>query len=387
MSEFETLFSEEEKKSSKHYMISQLLENAYNSIKNVNPNFKIEEAVAYANLNLGSADYSSNGLLHKVSLGLTKRTWDRLISKEIVGVQPLSGPVGLYYALRFYAASIYGGVNGQELGVNKVDTSYAGSLVTSAGEILGSNATGDVGLGVGTGTEFKQLNIKLEKASAEVKSRKLKATFSEELFQDAFNMHCVNLRDQLYTGIAKEIATEIDVEMIERLMSVATPNSLDFNVCGSPTVKTDRYNSFVSYLFTLSNKIGVKSNHGVGNYAIISPNVSTVVESSQFFAVSPILNIEEWDSRVCFAGTLNGLKIYRNIFWNTDKFLVGYKGATELDAGIFYMPYHFLALETQTQNSFQNSIGVMSRYAIGESIFGASNYYEKVEVSNMDIYY
>jgi hypothetical protein len=81
------------------------------------------------------------------------------------------------------------------------------------------------------------------------------------------------------------------------------------------------------------------------------------------------------------------MKIYRNIFWDTDKYIVGYKGSTELDAGVFYLPYIFMMLQSMHENSYQNSVSVLSRYAIGENIFGAENYYQKVDVSNMDVLY
>jgi hypothetical protein len=132
----------------------------------------------------------------------------------------MSAPVGLYYALRYYSNGLYGGVNNQELGFKAVDSTYTGSLSTSASEILGSAATGDVGLGIGTGNEIKEIDVKLEKKQIEAVTRKLRTRFSEELFQDMFFMNNINLRDQLYTALAKEIATEIDLEIIEKINTV-----------------------------------------------------------------------------------------------------------------------------------------------------------------------
>lgn len=387
MYKFDSLFTEQEKKSANYHNLSIVLENLYNSIKRTNQNFQIEEAVAYANSSFGTGDYSTNGLMHNISMGLTRRTWDRLIAREIVGVQPMNGPVGLYYALRYYANGTYGGVSNQELGYNKVDKDFTGSLSVSAGEVLGSNMSGYEGLGIGIGTDIKELNIKLEKKQAEAQTRKLKAKFSTEVFQDVFNMHNVNLRDQLWDGIAREIATEIDVEVIEKIMSVATAKTLDFATVAGDN-KSDKYNSFVAYVLNLANVIGKATNHGNGNFVIASSNISGVIESTPQFSVSMLTDRQvEWDDRVCFAGTINGIKLFRNIFWDTDKYVVGYKGQTELDAGIFYLPYIFMYLEAIHEASFQNAVGVMSRYAIGESIFGASNYYQKVDVSNMDVLY
>lgn len=388
MSEFDKIFTEQEMKSKSYPALSKLLENSYKNIKQFNPNFTIDEAISYATGGLGDInDFSSNGLFHKISMGLSKRTWDRLIAREIVGVQPMSGPVGLYYALRYYANGLYGGVNNQELGFNKVDSTFTGSVVTSAGEQLGSDTITNIGLGIGNNTQQKELNIKLEKKQVEAQSRYLRARFTEELFQDVFSMHDCNLRDQLYTGIAREISTEIDLEIIDKINTVATAKTLDFaSVAGDN--KSDKYNSFVAYVLNLANVIGKETNHGNGNFVIASSNISGVIESTPQFSVSMITDKQmEWDDRVCFAGTINGIKVYRNIFWDTEKYIVGYKGGTELDAGIFYLPYIFLSLQALHENSFQNSVGVLTRYAIGESIFGAEKYYQKVDVSNMDVLY
>ena len=200
-------------------------------------------------------------------------------------------------------------------------------------------------------------------------------------------MHDCDLRDQLYTGIAREIATEIDLEIIDKINTVATQESLDFSGVAGDN-KSDKYNSFIPYILNRANAIGKATNHGNGNFVIASSNISGVIESTPQFSVSMIADKQmEWDDRVCFAGTINGMKVFRNIFWDVERFIVGYKGETELDAGLFYLPYIFMTLQTIHENSFQNSIGVMSRYAIGENIFGAEKYYQKVEVSNMDVLY
>ena len=386
MSEISKLFTEKEQKSKHFNEISMLLENSINTIRKINPNFSLEEAITYATGALGTInDYDTNGIFQKISLGLSKRTWDRLIAREIVGVQPMSGPVGLYYALRYYASGTYAGGTDTEVGFNKVDSTYTGSYSTSAGEPLGSNT--NLGLGIGDGTLIKELNIKLEKKQTEAVSRKLRASFSEELFQDVFSMFNLNLREQTWDAIAREIATEIDLEVINKINTVATANSLDFSAVAGDN-KSDKYNSFVSYVITLANRIGSLTNHGVGNFVIASTNVCTCLESSQQFAVSLLDDDQDdWDKRVCFAGTINGMKVYRNIFWDTDKYIVGYKGSTELDAGIFYLPYIFMMLQSMHENSYQNSISVLSRYAIGENIFGAEKYYQKVDVTNMDALY
>jgi hypothetical protein len=291
MSEILKLFTEKEQKSKHFNEISTLLENTIKTIRKFNPSFTLEEAISYTTGALGTiADNDTNGIYQKLSLGLSKRTWDRLIAREIVGVQPLSGPVGLYYALRYYASGTYAGGTDTEVGFNKADSTYTGSYSTSAGEPLGSNT--NIGLGIGDDTLIKELNVKLEKKQAEAVSRKLRASFSEELFQDVFAMHSLNLREQTWDAIAREIATEIDLEVINKLDTVATSNSLDFATVAGDN-KSDKYNSFVSYIITLANRIGTLTNHGVGNFVIANANVCTCLESSQQFAVSLLNDFQD----------------------------------------------------------------------------------------------
>lgn len=380
MENLENIFSENEKKSIHYSNKKQLIENLCNIINRQDKSFNLNEATAYANTSLGS-DYDINGLYH-FWISLTNRTFDHLQAKDMVGIQPMNGPVGLYYALRYYANSTYDSESNIELGTNRIDSSYTGSYEVSASEQLGSNT--NVGLGIGNGTGIKDLNIKLEKKQVEAKSRKLRARFTEELIQDFNGMHNINLKEALINGMAAEIAAEIDNEIITKIESVATSGSLDFSTVAGDN-KADKYASFVSYVISKANVIGSNTNMGVGNYIIASPNICTVLESTPFYTVATAAEdyINNLDKVYC-AGKINEKKLYRNIFWDTDKYVVGYKGSSDLHAGIFYLPYILTALESSGENTFQPNLLVHSRYAIGESIFGANNFYQKVDITNYD---
>lgn len=376
---FTSLFTEEEKQSKNYPIISQLLENSFNQIKKVNPNFTLEEATAYANASFGTG-YDIDGMKHSLTMDMTKRTFDRLIAPEIVGIQPMSGPIGLYYAMRFYADDTYDSGSNVELGYNRIDPNYSGSYAASASETLGSATSPDDGLGVGTGVQMKDVSIKVEKKQVEAMSRKMRARFTDELVQDMEYMHNVNLKSQIIDGLAREISTEIDYEIINKIETIATSAAqLDFSAIAGDN-KSDKYNSFIPYVITQTNQIGINTNHGVGNYVICSPNISTVIESTAAFSVSTLK--EGSNSKIYHAGKINEIDVYRNIFWNTDKYIVGYKGDTQLDAGIFFLPYTLVGLVSSGASTFQPNIGILSRYALGESIFGADKYYRKVEVVN-----
>ena len=139
---------------------------------------------ASSSLTPGANNYTANGFFNQVAIPMVRRTFPELIAHEIAGVQPMNGPVGLAFAMRFIADQSYDGVVGTELGHNTIDSSYTGSHVTSAGEALGSataselNSTSgliDAGLGIGDGTPIKEISMTLEKSQVEAKTRKLKS--------------------------------------------------------------------------------------------------------------------------------------------------------------------------------------------------------------------
>jgi hypothetical protein len=135
---------------------------------------KMISEASYTDGSFGT-EYATSGEFHKLALPMVRRTFPNLIAHETVGVQPMNGPVGLAFAMRFRAGQTYDGESNTELGYNTIDSTYSGSMVTSAGEALGSNVTGSVGLGIGDGTQIKEVNLTLEKKQIEAKTRKLRS--------------------------------------------------------------------------------------------------------------------------------------------------------------------------------------------------------------------
>jgi hypothetical protein len=152
---------------------------------------------------------------------MVRRTFPELIAHEIVGVQPLNGPVGLAFAMRFIADQQYNSQNYQEIGYNTIDSTYTGTYSTSAGEALGSNETNDLGLGIGDGTAIKEVSMTLEKDQVEAETRKLRSRWSMEVAQDVENMHGLNLEEEMMDVMSYEITAEIDRELIAQIRSVA----------------------------------------------------------------------------------------------------------------------------------------------------------------------
>lgn len=384
-------FSEEEKKQKNYYQNKCLLENIIRNSSKIN----INEETTTSNLFAADNTYDKSGFFDLLALSLSKRVFDRIRSRWLVGVQPMPGPVGVYYALRCVADQAYSGDNlygtsMTELGYNNIDSTYSGSYELSAGETIGSKdgsgVSDDIGLGLGDGTHIKDVSISIEKKKVEAKTRKLRSRISIEVLQDIFHMHNVDLQNEILNALAKEISAEIDMEIIEKIESVAESSNLDYSTIssGMGTNRSDINNSFITYVIDKCNEIGVSTNHGVGNFVIASPNISTILESTSSFSFAKA-DDERAKDGLSFAGHFNGKRLYRNIFWTDDKFLVGYKGRTELDAGIFYLPYIQTYLSGGFDDSFNKSYGILSRYAIGDSIFGSNNYYRLINLQNFSI--
>lgn len=174
------------------------------------------------------SDYATSGEFHKIAIPMVRRTFPNLIAHETVGVQPMTGPVGLAFALRFKAGQTYNSASNTELGYNTVDSAYTGSSVTSAAEQLGSNVTGDIGLGVGDGTAIKEVGLTVEKKQIEAKTRKLRARWSLEVAQDLNAMHGLNIEDEMMDILSYEITAEIDREIIAAVDTAAAANAASY---------------------------------------------------------------------------------------------------------------------------------------------------------------
>jgi len=357
----------------------------------------LTETGNYSEIGRGNSGYATSGDFHQIAIPMVRRTFPELIAHQIVGVQPMTGPVGLAFALRFRAGQTYNSSSNVELGYNTVDQGYTGDaggattgvgLVTSAGEIRGSNVTGDIGLGVGSGTAISEVNLTIEKAQVEAKTRKLRSRWSLEVAQDLKAMHGLDLEEEMMDILAYEITAEIDREIVNKMNTVAVSSSWDYD---SPTDadgrwQSEKYRTLYNMIIRKAQRIAVLTRRGAGNFVVCSPNVCAALESLSSFVVWPVEN----DTNVLVAGvskmgSLDGrISVYRDTFAASDYATVGYKGPSEYDAGIIYLPYiQLLVSKTVFEQSFHPTIGLMSRYALHEHIFGSNLYYQKIGVYNL----
>jgi len=334
------------------------------------------------------AGYATSGDFQQIAIPMVRRTFPELIAHDVVGVQPLTGPVGLAFALRFRAGQTYDSAANTELGYNTIDSDYSGSSVTSAGELLGSNATGDIGLGVGSGTAIKEVNMTIEKAQVEASTRKLRSRWSLEVAQDIKAMHGLDLEEEMLDILSYEITAEIDREIIDQINSVAVSSGWDYNNPSDADGRwqSEKYRTLYNMVIRKSNQIAVNTRRGAGNFIIASPIVCAALESLSAFTVWPVgTNINSNITGVAKVGTLDGrVTVYRDTFASEDYCTVGYKGPSEYDCGIIYLPYIQLLVSKATfEDSFNPTIGLMSRYAIHNQIFGANLYYQRIRTFNL----
>jgi hypothetical protein len=331
-------------------------------------------------------DYSVNGFFNQVAIPMVRRTFPELIAHEICGVQPMNQPVGLAFAMRFIADGTYDGASGTEIGHNTIDSAYTGSHVTSTGEALGSNVTGDVGLGIGAGTAIKEVSMTLEKAQVEAKTRKLRSRWSLEVAQDVENMHGLNLEDEMMDVLSYEITAEIDREIIASMRSVATSSGKSYDTDFDGRWESEKYRNLYNVVVREANQIAINTRRGPGNFVVANPTVCAALESLASFAIHPVnTDTNTALMGVSRVGSLDGrMSLYRDTFQSADKFLVGYKGPSEYDTGVVYMPYvQLMVSRTVDYGSFNPAIGLLSRYGLHNAIFGAGNYYRQVYVADM----
>ena len=363
---------------------------------------RLNEATAMAGDSLNTVGgYSGSGMFHKIAVPMVRRTFPNLVAHELVGVQPMTGPVGLAFAIRFVAGQTYNSQSDVELGYNTIDSTYTGSHVTSAGEVLGSKAGSgvgnDIGIGLGAGTHIKEVNMTVEKAQVEAKTRKLRSRWSLEVAQDLKAMHGLDLEEEMMDILAYEITAEIDRELIAKIDAVAVAGGANYNTTwdylaasgsGVPGGRweMERYRELYHHVIRKSNLIAVNTRRGAGNWIVGNPNACAIFETLSAFTIAPVMSdVSTASNGVARLGALDGrINVYRDTFQSTDQFIVGYKGPSEYDTGVIYLPYiQLLPARSTFEDSFNPAVGLMSRYAIHDHLYGSKNFYQKVTLTNI----
>ena len=354
----------------------------------------------------GATAASNVATLNRVILPVIRRVMPTVIANEIVGVQPMTGPVAQIHTLRVrYAdsttdtASIYQGGSGngsttagdEALSPFKIAVAYSG--LTNGGTATTGRAASTSTL---EGVTGNRINVQILKQVVEAKTRKLSARWTFEAAQDAQAMHGLDIEAEIMAALAQEITVEIDQEILGSLRSLAA-TEFTFDqaaVSGTATFVGDEHAALAVLINRSANLIASRTRRGAGNWAVVSPAALTVLQSATTSAFARTTEgTFEAPTNTKFVGTLNGaMRVYVDSYaTDTQAVLVGYKGSSEADAAAFYCPYVPLMSSGVVLDpaTFEPVVGFMTRYGYIEltntaSSFGnAADYLGEIAVSNL----
>jgi hypothetical protein len=347
----------------------------------------------------GGTSAGSIATLNRVILPVIRRVMPTVIANEIVGVQPMTGPVAQIHTLRVRYAD---GVNhttdssqstrsGDEaLSPFKIATQYSGATVGGSGNGKANS------LAAMEGVTGNRINVQILKQVVEAKTRKLSARWTFEAAQDAQAMHGLDVEAEVMAALAQEITVEIDQEILGSLRSLAA-TEYTYNqatVSGTATFVGDEHAALAVLINRAANLIAQRTRRGAGNWAVVSSAALTVLQSATTSAFARTTEgTFEAPTNTKFVGTLNGaMRIYVDGYAQDDRsVLVGYKGSSEADAAAFYCPYIPLMSSgvVLDPNTFEPVVGFMTRYGYVEltntasSLGNAGDYLAEIAVSNL----
>jgi hypothetical protein len=339
---------------------------------------------------IGGTSAGNIATLNKVILPVIRRVMPTVIANELVGVQPMTGPVGQIHTLRVrYAETAAGAIAGDEaLSPFAIANGYSGNATTERAEAT-SALEGQAG---------RKLNIQVLKQTVEAKTRKLSARWTFEAAQDAQSMHGLDVEAEIMAALAQEITAEIDQEVISSLFSLAGTATGTYDqagVSGTATFVGDEHAALAVLINKASNDIASRTRRGAGNWMVISPTVLTVLQAATTSAFARTTEgAFEAPTNTKFVGTLNGsMRVYVNQYASNDDILIGYKGSNETDAAAFYCPYIPLMSSGTVldPNTFEPVVSFMTRYGYVElsnqasSLGNAADYLNKIAVTSANL--
>jgi hypothetical protein len=372
--------------------------------------------------------------LPKVLIPMIRRTFPELITNEIVGVQPMTGPVGLAFAMRYKyeanalgfpgtnygdgnaVASLSGGFRGisqgKEIGYNYLNTAFTG---TSSAKLSGGTAFAGLVEDSGVAallsqfeltSNIPQVTVSFEKTAVEAGTRRLAAKWSVELEQDLKNMNGIDIDAELTNAMSYEIQAEIDREMIARMIQTCLNAGAGVGYSTWSAISADgrwsgeRARDFYNRIVVEANRVAIRNRRGAANFIIATPRICAILETLPNFTWMPVTgSVNTAPVGIAKVGAVGGrFQIYRDTrteaqstqsyanagyaigrATTVDYALLGYKGPEYYDTGIVYCPYiPVMVQRTIGPNDFSPRVGLLTRYGVVDHIFGASLYYHMV---------
>ena len=359
-----------------------------------------------------------------VLISLVRRAMPNLMAYDVCGVQPMSGPTGLIFAMK----ARYTSQTGDEALFSEANSAFSGTgtqTAESSGMSGFDEATGlgreldaagrpiatsaAEALGESGGTDFAEMGFSIEKQSVVAKSRALKAEYSLELAQDLKAIHGLDAETELANILSTEILAEINREVIRTVntqavlgaqqASIANAGVFDLTSDADGRWSAEKFKGLVIQLDREANEIAKTTRRGKGNIVICSSDVATALAASGQLDYQVGAGLQVDDTGNTFAGTLNGrMKVYIDPYASIDYCTVGYKGSNAYDAGVFYCPYVPLQMvKAVSEDTFQPKIGFKTRYGMAANPFvtsananqdissskGVNTYYRIFRVDNL----
>ena len=350
-----------------------------------------------------------------VLISLVRRAMPNLIAYDVCGVQPMTGPTGLIFAMKSnYRTTRSGATSGDEALFDEALTGFSGDSSFSAADqsdanepsgldssavgsdsdadddretnlFAGGMPTADAEGLAGGNSGFAEMGFTIDKATVTAKSRALKAEYTMELAQDLKAIHGLDAETELANILSAEILAEINREVIRTINSQAktgattvtgstsTQGIFDLNVDADGRWSVEKFKGLIFQLEREANQIAKDTRRGRGNFILCSSDVASAMAAAGMLDYTPALstNLNVDDTGNTFAGVLNGKhKVYIDPYATTDYVTVGYKGSNAYDAGVFYCPYVPLTMVRAVgENSFQPKIGFKTRYGMVSNPF------------------
>jgi hypothetical protein len=346
----------------------------------------------------GATSAGNVATLNRVILPVIRRVMPTVIANELVGVQPLTGPVGQIHTLRVRYSDTSSGagvVAGEEaFSPFKIAESYSGNQVSATPKAATTaNLEGAAG---------NRMSIQILKQTVEAKTRKLSARWTFEAAQDAQAQQGIDIEAEIMAALAQEITAEIDQEVLQSLGVLAGTATETYNqaaVSGTATFVGDEHAALAVQINRVANLIAQRTRRGAGNWAVVSPMALTILQSATTSAFARTTEgTFEAPTNTKFVGTLNNaMKIYVNTYalesGGFDNVLIGYKGSSESDAAAFYCPYVPLMSSgvVLDPSTFEPVVSFMTRYGYVEltntasSLGNAADYLGKVRITAANV--
>jgi len=343
----------------------------------------------------GATSAGNVATLNRVILPVIRRVMPTVIANELLGVQPMTGPVGQIHTLRVRYSDTSSGASvtaGEEaLSPFKIAASYSGNQVDGTAKAASTASL--------EGQAGNRMSIQILKQTVEAKTRKLSARWTFEAAQDAQAQQGIDVEAEIMAALAQEITAEIDQEILASLLTLAGTPAETYDqsaVSGTATFVGDEHAALAIQINRVSNLIAQRTRRGAGNWAVVSPFALTILQSATTSAFARTTEgTFEAPTNTKFVGTLNNaMKVYVNTYaTDSTSILIGYKGASESDAAAFYCPYIPLMSSgvVLDPSTFEPVVSFMTRYGYVElsntasSLGNAADYLGTVGITNSNV--